>query len=139
MGSRSYKDPITGELKRGKYGYYQVDDIGTKGSTGGTIDNIYIQDRWRPIRRLSLDLGVRFEKEVVPSFRARHPGIRIRVWLGHRRSLRALGASYDVLGDGRMKVFGSYDLVYNWIPYELSRGTFGGDVWHGTLPLSRHA
>jgi hypothetical protein len=29
-----------------------------------------------------------------------------------------------------MKVFGSWNLVYNWIPYELSRGTFGGDVWH---------
>jgi hypothetical protein len=128
----SYKDAITGELKRGKYGFYQVDDIGTKGSTGGTIDNIYIQDRWRPTRRLSLDLGVRFEKEVVPSFRRDIRDYAFQFDWTQKIAPR-LGASYDVFGDGRMKVFGSYNLVYNWIPYELSRGTFGGDVWHETF------
>lgn len=123
-----FTDPITGQQKTGKYGYYQIDDIGTKGSTGGTIDNFYIQDRWRPIRRLSVDLGVRFEKEVVPSFRRDITPIAFEFGWGQKVAPR-LGASYDVLGDGRMKLYGSWGLFYNWIPYELSRGTYGGDIW----------
>ena len=41
-----------------------------------------------------------------------------------------MGASYDVFGDGRLKLYGSYGLFYDWIKYELSRGTFGGDHWN---------
>jgi len=126
---QAYTDPISNERRRGTYGYYQVDDQGTKGSTGGTIDNIYVQDRWRPFRRLSLDLGVRFEKEVVPSFRRDIKETAFEFGWGQKIAPR-LGASFDVLGDGRLKVFGSWGYMFNWIPYELSRGTFGGDVWH---------
>ena len=43
--------------------------IGTKGSTGGTIDSLYFQDRYRITKRLTIDAGLRLEKEVVPSFR----------------------------------------------------------------------
>lgn len=125
---QAYTDPVANERRRGTYGYYQLDDIGTKGSTGGTIDNLYIQDRWRPIRRLSLDLGVRFEKEVVPSFRRDIKEYAFEFGWGQKIAPR-LGASYDLLGDGRVKLFGAYGIMYNWIPYELSRGTFGGDVW----------
>ena len=28
-----------------------------------------------------------------------------------------------------MKAYGSFDRLYNWVPYELSRGSFGGDFW----------
>jgi hypothetical protein len=34
-----------------------------------------------------------------------------------------------VFGDGRMKVFGAYGRYYDWTKYELSRGSFGGDIW----------
>ena len=58
-----YADPVTKRDYTGKYGYYTLDDIGTKGTTGGTIDNIYFQDRWKATSRLSLDLGLRLERE----------------------------------------------------------------------------
>ena len=41
-----------------------------------------------------------------------------------------LGAAYDVRGDGRFKVFGSWGRYYDWTKYELPRGSFGGDTWH---------
>jgi hypothetical protein len=125
----AFEDPVTKEQRRGTYGYYQVDDIGTKGSTGGTIDNIYVQDRWRPVRRLSLDLGVRLEKEVVPSFRRDIRDKAFEFGWGEKIAPR-LGASYDLFGDGRVKLYGSWGVFYDWVKYELSRGTFGGDVWH---------
>jgi len=71
---------------------------------------------------------VRFEKEVVPSFRRDIKEYAFEFGWTQKIAPR-IGASYDLLGDGRMKLFGSYNLMYNWIPYELSRGTFGGDVW----------
>ena len=40
-----------------------------------------------------------------------------------------LGATYDVLGDGRLKAFGSWGRYYDWVKYELARGSFGGDTW----------
>jgi hypothetical protein len=40
-----------------------------------------------------------------------------------------LGAAYDIFGDGRMKVFGSWGLYYDWTKYELPRGSFGAETW----------
>ena len=123
-----YTDTATGKQDRGQYGYYTVDDIGTKGTTGGTIDNIYIQDRWRVTRRLSVDLGIRFEHEIVPSFRRDIKDYAFQFDWTQKIAPR-VGAAYDVFGDGKLKIYGSYGLFYDWIKYELSRGTFGGDHW----------
>ena len=46
-----------------------------------------------------------------------------------RRSRPALGATLDVLGDGRLKAFGSWGRYFDWVKYELARGSFGGDTW----------
>ncbi len=47
-----------------------------------------------------------------------------------------LGASYDVFGDGRVKLYGSWGRYFDWVKYELSRGTFGGDYLARVLPLA---
>jgi Carboxypeptidase regulatory-like domain/TonB-dependent Receptor Plug Domain len=124
-----YADPVTKKDYTGKYGYYTLDDIGTKGTTGGTIDNIYFQDRWKATSRLSLDLGLRLERERVPSFRPDIQKYAFEFGFGQKVAPR-LGASYDIFGDGKWKAYGSYGLFYDWIKYELSRGTFGGDHWN---------
>jgi hypothetical protein len=123
-----YNDTVTKQSYTGTYGYYTVDDIGTKGTTGGTIDNFYVQDRWKATSRLSLDLGVRLEKEVVPSFRPDIQKDAFKFGWGQKVAPR-VGASYDVFGNGKLKAYGSFGLFYDWIKYELSRGTFGGDHW----------
>jgi hypothetical protein len=40
-----------------------------------------------------------------------------------------LGASFDLLGNGKVKVFGSWGRYFDWTKYELVRGSFGGDLW----------
>ena len=40
-----------------------------------------------------------------------------------------LGAAYDLFGDGKMKVFGSWGMYYDWTKYELPRGSFGAETW----------
>ncbi len=118
-----------GQNQRGTYGYYAINDSGTRGSTGGTIDSIYIQDQYRILPRLTLSLGVRFENEVVPSFKRSVKDIAFDFGMTDKVAPR-LGASYDLFGDGRVKIYGSWGRYYDWVKYELSRGTFGGQIWN---------
>lgn len=113
----------------GKYGYYDVNDVGTRGSTGGTIANLYIQDHWRIAKRLTLTLGLRTENEHVPSFVRSIRDNAFSFDFSQKLSPR-VGVSWDVNGNGKYKVYGSYARIYGWVPYETSRGTFGGDFWH---------
>lgn len=120
--------PVLGANQRGTYGYYAINDQGTRGTTGGTIDSLYIQDHWRILPRLTLTLGVRTENEKVPSFRRDIRDNAFEFGFGDKIAPR-LGASFDLFGDGRVKIYGSYGRYFDWVKYELSRGTFGGDIW----------
>ena len=42
---------------------------------------------------------------------------------------RGSALAYDVRGDGRMKLYGSWGRYFDWTKYELARGSFGGDFW----------
>jgi hypothetical protein len=112
---------------RGAFGYYEVNDLGTVGKASATIAHIYAQDQWS-LGNLTLNLGVRFENERIPSFRTDLQENAIEFGFGDKIAPR-LGFAYDVFGDGRMKAFGSYGRYFDWTKYELSRGSFGGDIW----------
>ncbi|HEU4692289.1 MAG TPA: carboxypeptidase regulatory-like domain-containing protein, partial [Vicinamibacterales bacterium] len=112
---------------RGTYGYYEVHDDGTFGKTSSDIVHLYAQDQWS-LGNLTLNLGIRFENETIPSFRQDLAENAIEFGFGDKVAPR-IGASYDVFGDGRMKLFGAYGRYYDWTKYELARGSFGGDIW----------
>jgi hypothetical protein len=125
---KAYKSLSTGLTQRGTYGYYEVDDTGTHGSTGANQNYLYIQDHWRIHPRVTLSLGLRTEKEVIPSFRRDVQDTAFSFGFADKMAPR-LGASWDVHGDGKLKVYGSYGRFFDWVKYELARGTFGGDYW----------
>jgi hypothetical protein len=117
-------DPTT----RGTYGYYEFNDRRTAGTTGAGMHNLFIQDQWRIVRRLTLTLGLRVENEKIPTFRRDVKEYGFQFGFGDKIAPR-LGASYDIFGDGKVKVYGSWGRYFDWVKYELSRGTFGGDIW----------
>jgi hypothetical protein len=112
----------------GTYGYYEVDNRGTNGLVSANMPSFYVQDTWTIGNRLALNLGVRTERETIPSFRPDLKANAFEFGYGDKIAPR-LGASFDVRGDGRMKVFGSWGRYFDWVKYELARGSFGGDNW----------
>ncbi len=114
--------------KTGTYGYYVVQDYSVKGTTGASIDHFYIQDSWRILPRLTINVGLRSEKETIPSFQRNIKEYAFQFGWGDKLAPR-IGASLDVLGTGRLKVSGAWGRFYDWTKFELARGTFGGEVW----------
>jgi hypothetical protein len=112
---------------RGAFGYYEINDFGTAGSVSANIAHLYAQDQWT-LGNLTFNLGVRLENETIPSFRPDLQKNAIAFGFLDKIAPRA-GVAYDMFGNGRTKLFGSYGRYYDWTKYELSRGSFGGDIW----------
>lgn len=113
---------------RGTFGYYEINNLGTVGIASADIISLYVQDQWQIGDRLTLNLGVRTEKENVPSFRPEIKEFPLSFGFADKIAPR-IGATYDLTGNGRVKVFGSWGLYYDWTKYEIVRGSFGGDIW----------
>src|SRR5262249_41881171 len=101
---------------RGTYGYYQITDSGVRGSAGGNITNLYLQDDWRIHPRLTLNLGLRTENETVPSFQRNIKDLAFKFGFGDKVAPR-LGLAYDAMGNGKLKLSASWGLFYDWVKY----------------------
>jgi Carboxypeptidase regulatory-like domain/TonB dependent receptor/TonB-dependent Receptor Plug Domain len=123
---------------RGAYGYYSVrtnavapkQGFITEGDIHTNNVGLFIQDAWTINNRLTINLGVRTERERVPTYStdAEVPEFGIEFDFADKLAPRA-GFAYDVKGDGKWKVFGSWGIFYDIFKLELPRGSFGGDKW----------
>lgn len=119
--------------QRGAYGYYIWED-------GPRLDSLamgqnyaaYVQDTWRALPRLTISMGVRLEREHLPPYGRGFTSSQVKNpvdfgW-GDKIAPR-LGAAWDVLGDGRWKLSGSFGLFYDTMKYNMARAAFGGTQW----------
>jgi hypothetical protein len=123
---------------RGTYGYYQVRSNAvdpkkgfvTAGKIHTTNIGLFIQDAWTINNRLTINAGLRTERERVPTYQTGTdiPEFGIAFDFGDKLAPR-LGFAYDIKGDGRTKAFGSWGIFYDIFKLELPRGSFGGDRW----------
>jgi outer membrane receptor protein involved in Fe transport len=133
-----------GVARRGDYGYYRVRTntvdpergFMTVGDTASNNLGFFIQDSWTIGDKLTLNLGVRTERERVPNYNPEDPSSVARGFgdtlfefgFGDKIAPR-VGFAYDVRGDGKTKVYGSWGLFYDIFKLALPRGSFGGDRW----------
>ena len=124
---------------RGTYGYYQVRSNGVSPQLGfvtvGDIHSnnlgLFLQDSWTINNKLTINLGLRTENENIPNFADASYGLpdtAIKFDFKDKLAPRA-GFAWDVSGDGKTKVYGSWGIFYDITKLELPRGSFGGDKW----------
>jgi hypothetical protein len=128
--SCSYSSVSVPQRTRGVYGYYLNRIIEMSGQAASNNHGMFLQDSWRLRRNLQLSLGVRAERESVPSFHvpdaAASPAIRFPF---SSKVAPRLGASWDPAGRGRTRIYGSFGLYYDVMKYSLPRGSFGGQKY----------
>jgi len=128
---------------RGPYGYYsvrsQTADPNAGFLTQGDIHTnnvgLFLQDSWTLNNRLTINGGVRTEREEVPSYTTgldangtTIPEFAIKFGFKDKLAPR-VGAAYDLKGDGKWKAFASWGIFYDIFKLELPQGSFGGQKW----------
>ena len=116
---------------QGQYGWIQVYDYGVGGSAIDYNHGLFVQDAWTLSHGLTLNLGVRLEKENLPG-EVEGPGVPpnpIDFGWGQKIAPR-IGAAWDVFQDGKLKVFGSYGVFDDTMKLNLAISSFGGEYWN---------
>ncbi len=113
----------------GQYGYLTVQDFATILTTPAADWNhgLYVQDSWTVGHGLTLDLGLRIEKESLPA----PGGVKVSsINFGWSDKIEPrLGAAWDPSGKGKMKIFGSYGVVNDVMKLLLAQTSWGAQAY----------
>lgn len=121
-------DPVFGQV-------YRVTraDFNSGRATTQQYWNVFVQDSWKVNDRLTINPGLRYEQE-------RLAGTIITDFSLKNNWAPRIGATYDLTGDSRTKLFGSYGRFFARIPNDLAAralsaddGTSRADYFDGAL------
>ena len=130
--STVFTDPVTGDSGRGKYGFYRVlsyDRLyGLNGETSSNRYALFLQDSWGINDRLTLNLGVRSEAEKLPSYDESYED-PLDFGFADKIAPR-IGLSYDVFGDGKVKLYANWGIYHDVLKLEIARESYGGRNWN---------
>lgn len=113
-----------GSRARGAYGYYTVARPGTIGRAAGTSVAAWLQDRWSPGRHLSIEAGLRAEREAPPSY-VEGPGVRTPVFGFGDMLAPRLSMAWKPDDAGAWRLQGWFGLYSDHFTIRLARTLFG--------------
>jgi outer membrane receptor protein involved in Fe transport len=116
----------------GRYGYFLVGtNVTNNGVDTQSANALYFQDAWTVGHGLTLNLGIRFDQEKQPPYDpTRFPTVDFG-W-GQKIAPR-IGGAYDLLHNGKVKIYASYGQFFDIMKMGLARGSFGSDYWHNCV------
>jgi hypothetical protein len=96
----------------------------------------FFQDSWTIGRRLTINPGIRFEAEEIPSFSSipafQHAAVK---WGYGDKIAPRIGVAFDLFGNGKAKIYGSWGRFYDQMKLTMAEGSFGGFKWHSQYYL----
>ncbi len=115
---------LDGSRVQGPYGHYTVTRVYSEGYINTTGIGLFLQDSWTVAQNLTLNVGVRADKEEIPSYTPGNAGIKFG--MGDKISPR-VGFAWDLLGNGKWKGYGSWGRFFDTSKLEMPRGLFGSE------------
>jgi hypothetical protein len=115
---------------QGKYGYLNVLDYGSGGQATSFNHSFFVQDSWSIARGITINYGLRIEREYLPAEDQPAGGISHPIdfsW-GDKIAPR-IGIAWDPFRNGKMKIFGGYGQFYDQMKLNLAISSFGGQFW----------
>ncbi len=114
----------------GQYGWGMINDFATIGSATDSNYGLFAQDSWTLGHGVTVNLGIRIEKETLPPppNQGNFNNHTINFGWGDKVAPR-IGAAWDVYRNGKMKLFGSYGVTNDIMKLLLAETSWGGQVF----------
>src|SRR5262249_53543579 len=100
--------------------YQPLIPLTTEPGTDNT--SFYVQDSWKVLSNLSINGGVRWERQQVGDRDGKTVFDLKKNWAPR------LGAVWDFTGRGRSKIYGNWGRFYESIPLDINIRSFGGEA-----------
>ncbi len=108
------------------YGYARTYQSGKNGKTHNDVFTLYLQDSWTINGNFTLNVGVRTEKEKMPTFSNKFKTAFKFDFLD--KIAPRVGFSWDINGDGKNKVFASFGIYYDVMKLYMAIRSFGAET-----------
>jgi hypothetical protein len=115
----------------GTFGTVNVNDFGSGGKAISYNHGFFGQDAWTVGKGLTINAGLRIEREYLPA--ENQPSTAkittpINFGWGDKIAPR-VGVAWDVLRNGKVKVFGGYGEYFDQMKLNVAISSYGGQYW----------